>query len=423
MRSCFVVFTCLLVLAATPLAADDPGNPIGHGLWRISGSSPSFPQSELEPLRQIVGGAEFVGVGEAIHTSGGFYEMKDRIFRYLVEQMGFRALGMETGFIRADRVEQYIQTGQGTAEAAAMPFITVVWRSNEVLAMVKWMREWNVAHPDDRVHFYGFDIQAQALANATAVIDVLHAMGITDDDSRITGIHACDGVDAFYFLDGLPYPPELYQQCDAALTATAAYFDANEKEIERVTSADTLAYARVHLVGQQTWQEEIFYYDDGMRSGRARDRGMAYVAQALRDIRFPHARTMLWAHNAHMAKNGSTNAYVDVDMGTYLTQDLGDQKYVAIAQIARDLYLDWPALGLCGQFPVETDQWIEGYFNALVPDGGVLANLHAQPPFLIPGATYTLASVPMVPADHFDALVYLTRSPGMHYLTGVQCTQ
>ena len=283
MRSCFALFTCLLVLAATPLAADDPGNPIGHGLWRISGSSPSFPQSELEPLRQIVGGAEFVGVGEAIHTSGGFYEMKDRIFRYLVEQMGFRALGMETGFIRADRVEQYIQTGQGTAEAAAMPFITVVWRSNEVLAMVKWMREWNVAHPDDRVHFYGFDIQAQALANATAVIDVLHAMGITDDDSRITGIHACDGVDAFYFLDGLPYPPELYQQCDAALTATAAYFDANEKEIERVTSADTLAYARVHLVGQQTWQEEIFYYDDGMRSGRARDRGMAYVAQALRD--------------------------------------------------------------------------------------------------------------------------------------------
>ena len=161
------------------------------------------------------------------------------MFRYLVERMGFRAFGMETSWIRAERVAQYVQTCQGTPRDAIRG-IFGVWQSSEVEAMVRWMCEWNTAHPNDRVYFYGFDIQSQAFQNGIALIDFLHRLGIGDEDPRIEGIRACDGVEANYFGLGLPYPPELYQQCQDALNDTEAFFAREEKAIERQTSKEDL---------------------------------------------------------------------------------------------------------------------------------------------------------------------------------------
>jgi erythromycin esterase-like protein len=58
----------------------------------------------LEPLKGIIGKASVVGLGESIHTSGGFYRMKHRVFRFLVEKMGFRAFAIESPWIAADQV-------------------------------------------------------------------------------------------------------------------------------------------------------------------------------------------------------------------------------------------------------------------------------------------------------------------------------
>ena len=61
------------------------GFPILPGIYRLHGSTPGLPQDDLEPLRQIIGNARIVSLGESVHTSGGYYEMKHRAFRFLVE--------------------------------------------------------------------------------------------------------------------------------------------------------------------------------------------------------------------------------------------------------------------------------------------------------------------------------------------------
>jgi erythromycin esterase len=135
-RLAVVLPLLLLALLAVPLRAQGgPGIPIDHGLWRLTGTDPHLPQDDLEPLRKVIGGAKFVGLGESIHTSGGFYQLKDRTFRFLVERMGFRAFGMETSWFRADRVERYVQTCQGTPRDAIRG-IFGVWQSAEVQDMV-----------------------------------------------------------------------------------------------------------------------------------------------------------------------------------------------------------------------------------------------------------------------------------------------
>jgi erythromycin esterase-like protein len=385
--------------------ADDPIQP---GLWRLHGTDPTLPQADLEPLRQILRSAQYVGLGEPIHTSGGFYKLKDRVLRFLVERMGFRAFGMETPWIRADQVEQFVQTCDGSARDAIRG-IFGVWQSTEVEAMVQWMCEWNLAHPNDRVHFYGFDIQNQAPQNGAALIAFLHRLGIGDEDPRIVGIRACPGVETASDL----------QQCHAALPETAAFFDREQKPIVRRTSKQDLGWARVHLAGLQAIVERILFFGEE-RGFRARDRGMAYVARAIHDIRFPRARTVLWAHNGHLAKNVDATGYGGVEMGTVLARTL-KKKYVAIGLVAHETSIDWPGVG-CGVVNLSTgDGSLEQVLQGLGESAGVLADLTARPPFLEPGGTYNVGSASMVPVEQFNAILYLEVSPKMHPLAWTSC--
>jgi erythromycin esterase-like protein len=412
----FAVAFALFSISAARAQAPAPLPP---GIWRLQGTDPNLPQGDLEPLRRIVGDAGFVGLGEPVHTSGGFYQAKHRVFRFLVEEMGFRALGMETPWIRADRVETYVQTCQGTARAAARGLLDI-WQSTEVAVLARWMCEWNRAHPQDRVHFYGFDVQTQAREDGRALIDFLHRLGIRDDDPRIAGIRVCDGVETDYRLAGRPFPAELYRQCQDALAKVAGYFDREESKIQRRTSKQDLGWARVHLVGQQAWQEQIFDPDPGRR-GRARDRGMAYVAQAIRALRFPQARVALWAHNGHLAKKADATSYAAVQMGTLLAGDLGSD-YVSIGLAAYETLIDWAAFHACGPASIQIgESSIEHKLHDLGLGAGVLADLTARPRFFPRGAVYTLASARMVPAEQFNAILYLEVSPKMHPLAWPVC--
>lgn len=127
-------------------AARTVGFPLQPGIWRLDGTDPDLPSADLEPLRGIVGKATVVGLGESIHTSGGYYEAKHRLFRYLVEKLGFRVIAFETPWLDGDTANAYVQTCDGDPDAATAGFFGV-WRSAELSALIGWMCEWNRTHP------------------------------------------------------------------------------------------------------------------------------------------------------------------------------------------------------------------------------------------------------------------------------------
>lgn len=408
--------------APASLSAGDRGDPLGPGLYRLQGSDPSLPHDDLAPLRRIVGNARFVGLGEAAHTSGGFYEMKHRLFRYLVEEMGFRALGFESPWINAERVARYVQTCQGSPEEAIRGLFTV-YQSTEVRDLARWMCEWNQAHPDDPVHFYGFDIQNQALRDAEALIAFLQRIGVDGGDPRIAGIRACDGVDESFFpLRRMP--GERYRQCQDALSAVAALFDEEEKEIERRTSPEELGWARVHLAGERAGQEFAFALARGDFAGSyaARDRGMAYMAEAIPALRFPKARVALFAHNGHVTRDGQGH-YALTAMGNFLDASLG-RSYVVIAQTAWDLQMDWPRFGRCGRHIAVGERPIEDFLHG-IGESYLLLDLGprgSHPPFLAPEVPWSIGdSYAAPPSASFDALIYQDVSPKMHPLAWPSC--
>lgn len=397
------------------------GIPVGPGLFQLSGIDPDLPTDDLAPIRTIVGNARYVGLGEAFHTSGGFYQVKHRLFRYLVEEMGFRVLAMETPWIAAESVNTYVQTCQGTPQAA-LNGIFSVFRSQETAALAEWMCAWNTEHPTDRVHFYGFDVQRQAKDHGNALITFLGELGFADAHPWISGIRQCDGVvDTFYPFQQLP--AARYETCQSTISAIEAYFDEEQNAIQNATSHEALGWARIHLrdaQGVQGLQYERF--NDVFTSIGIRDEAMAFTVQAIHDVRFPHLRTAIWAHNGHVIDN-STDALDYVSSGTHLSEALGD-KYRKIGVTARTTNVNWPGVGICGPVDFGGEGTLEEALHGL-GHGDLIVDMQprgAFTSFVNPEIEYSASGFyPSSVPGNYDALIYLEESPKMSSLAWPVC--
>ena len=397
------------------------GYPVLPGIWKLHGTDPALPQDDLEPLRKVIGTAPIVGLGESIHTSGGYSRMKHRVFRFLVEKMGFRAFAFETPWVAADRVAAYVQTCEGTPEEA-LQGVFGVWRSEEVRDLVQWMCEWNRTHkkPKDRLYFYGFDIQAESRHHAPALLAFLSRVGVGADDPRVSALLGqCDGLEQTIYPRLIP--DDRHQRCIGALQAIDRFLTENEQALVRQTSKADLAWARVRLVALRAWEDEAYYNNrDLLRLHAARDGGMAYTLMAIRSLRFPKAKTAVWAHNFHLARTVRT-ADGPMSMGTYLDQALGSS-YVNLALAASEVSIDWPSVG-CGPVPPPGLSSMERMLDSLDGDY-LLVDLRfpgGDPPFLDPEHLYSLGGDLMIPRQQFNGILYLNRSPKMTPLTWPSC--
>jgi erythromycin esterase len=393
------------------------GYPVLPGIWRLHGNEPRSSMEDLEPLRQVVGKATVVALGESIHTSGGFYQMKHRVFRFLVEQMGFRAFAIESPWQGAEAAAAYVQTCAGTPEDA-IEGLFGVWESEELRDLVQWMCEWNRSHPKpkDRLSFFGFDIQ-QPEADGPALIAFLDRIGIGGDDPRVAAVQACDGVVARNPPGAIPEAP--HAQCLEGLQQIDDHFRGNAKAIQKLTSKAELEMAKVRLVGLRAWENEVYYYrSDFARSYSERDHGMAYAFQTLRALRFPKAKVALWAHNSHISKAVLPDG--NAPMGSHLKAALG-RSYVSFGLTAYEVGIDWPGVG-CGDARFRLTNSVEQALHDLGQEA-LFVDLRfpgAEEPYLPPGPRL-FGDRLLDPRVYHDGILYLESSPKMHPLAWPSC--
>ena len=398
-----------LILAATSAGAqaveEAAGFPLRPGIWRIDGIDPDLGTADLEPLREIIGKAQVVGLGESSHTTGGFYLMKHRIFRFLVEEMGFRAFGIETPWVGAEAAARYVQDCQGTPVEAIRGHFPV-WQSTELADLVQWMCEWNREHPADRVHYFGFDNQ-QPQDDAPPLMAFLQRTGTAADHPWMDGIRACEGVTELHFPD--PIPPQRHAQCVRALSAIDAHFQRNRGDLQRRTSAQDFAMAKLHLVGLRAWEDAAYTIGDDFQAGfSVRDEAMAYTIQTLRALRFPKAKTAIWAANSHIARS-RTLATGERPMGGFLAAALGARNYVSLGLVAYHAELEWDG-SFCGPIQLASPS-IEEQLHRLGEDY-LLVDM-ARNTYVRRGV-YTTSNFRFRPHRDFNAVFFLERAEKMH---------
>ena len=118
---------------------------------------------DLEPLRDIVGDARIVGLGEGTHGTREYFKMKHRLTEFLATEMGFTIFSIEASTPEAYEVNDYVARGAGDPKKLIGGMYFWTWNTEEVLDMVRWMRGFNES---DRGHidFTGFDMQTPDVA-------------------------------------------------------------------------------------------------------------------------------------------------------------------------------------------------------------------------------------------------------------------
>ncbi|MFE1834541.1 erythromycin esterase family protein [Streptomyces sviceus] len=127
----------------------------------LRSTDPEGSLRDLQALGRMVRGADVVGLGEATHGSRDFFRMKHRVFRYLVEEKGFRSFALELPWSSGVRLNEYVLDGKGDLKNIAHEEFQGsyrIWNNQDYLDLIEWMRTYNLRHPDDPVQFMGDDM-------------------------------------------------------------------------------------------------------------------------------------------------------------------------------------------------------------------------------------------------------------------------
>lgn len=409
-------------------ATDEEGDgaaPLPRGVWEIT--------ADLTPLSPLVADATVVALGETVHTSGGYSAMRARVLRYLVETHGYRALAFEGPWGAAEGTRRYVEDGEGTLASAMEGLTFLAWRNDVTGELIAWLRGWNEAHPDDKVRFFGFDVQgpwddgarlrrflSDAAVNQTALGEGIRRCLGAKHDSAVAS--AQDSEEQQYLGLKVAMPEADRTACFAALNAVEAYLTAHATQLSGLPSVagepgpTALALARIAAIALRANEEQFFHaLRDPVASSDGRDRGMAEVFTRLRALRAPGKRTAFWAHNRHILTRGTELRPALGDsawdaMGSILGRELGSG-YLAVALVAHQVALNWDGTRETTQEPRDGANDVEKPLADLARSP-LLVDL-AENDVFPAGAKYELGYYggTGVPRDHYRALLFLERSP------------
>ena len=272
---------------------------------------------DMTALDSMFESATVVGLGETTHGTREFFQMKHRMFEYLVERHGFRVFAFEANRTECRAINRYIQTGEGDPKEALDGIYFWTWNTEEVLELIEWMRAYNQTH-DDPLHFEGFDAQMPDVAARN--VDAFLQQVDPDAPERET-----------VAIFGRPWNAETFAELSTdeqkstveALYQLALRFDDHEAAWTAASSAEAFIHAREDL--EVVMQVVDIRTAGGMGQFSARDRAMADNVLSIEKRHGKGTKVVLWAHNGHIARSWNQATV----MGNNLADALGDQ-YVSV---------------------------------------------------------------------------------------------
>lgn len=287
----------------------------------LATTRPGAPVRDLRPLRRIVGNARVVGLGESVHGVQEFYEIRHRLLRFLVEEMGFTAFAMETGFAEAVAINDYV-LGR-IDEPARWEHNWFTWGfgdEQELQSLVRWMRSYN-ADPNHlrKLRFYGVDVAVTYSSPLVAVHGAVEYLAQVDSqatassrrvavDSLVRKVEGSGGSDEARGVSVRRYkalPLETRNAYTASLADLINLFQTRRGEYIRASSLEQYewAYRRVIVAQQMDAAFRASAGSDRVEVFETRDRAIADNVVWALEREGADGRVVLWAHNGHLQKD------------------------------------------------------------------------------------------------------------------------
>jgi erythromycin esterase-like protein len=364
-----------------------------------------------------------LALGEPTHGENDLLELRNKLFRELVEQEGFRTIALESDCLLGLIVDDYVTSGTGSLDDAMDHGFSHEWGAfagNRQL--VAWMRSYNDGRPAaEQVRFAGFDgpLEITGAASPRPALTALHDYLA----ARVNALPCtADSLDRLLGSDEQWTNPAAMMDPSASAGQTAeakelrliaddlvALLDAQAPQLKATSSSDgwerALLYGRTAtgLLRYHFWMADSSPDRVGWLLG-VRDSMMAANLLALME----RGPLLVNAHNSHLQRDKSSMQLGDLpcewwSAGALVNAQLGD-RYAFLAT----------ALGTIEHHGVDVpaEDTIEGLLYA-VPGGPFVVD----PGCLIPLAPARRVSswygyAPLDPAHlpNYDGIIFVKDS-------------
>lgn len=334
--------TCVLALALTvftsiPVFAQQNNNAIVESLnsairpIEILKGDSSF--NDINFLQETLKSKEIIALGEVTHGTAEVFDYKDRLARFLVTNLGYRAIAFEADFIAIEHIDNYIT---GKTDSIIPAAGTAIRMTNN--SMIEWLKRYNRDKiASDKVHVYGLELR-----NYTNIFNKMLAT-FPDLDSSDKGLMTA------YLAK--PFNSKITKEEVKGVKAI-------------VLKLQALPLSDINR--QYLDMLEQLNASDAKRGYR--DSYMAKNAEWIKE-RAKHRKLIVWAHNGHLKK---TESYNYPTLGTQLDKKFGSKYYVIGTDFNSgkayvNIYVarNKPLLGFQPHYypAVKSDRWYEYFFT------------------------------------------------------------
>ena len=263
---------------------------------------------------------KIVGLGEATHGTKEFFQLKHRIFKYLVENHGFKIFAFECDMGESYYVDNFVTKGEGDIDDIMkniMHFWT--WRTEEVKELLVWMRGYNEYKSDeDKIHFIGVDCQYMTY-QADIIVSYFNKTNVSLPEDCLQFLTEIDQIGwnltEYYSEMTLDEKEEIDQNVDILLTK----FEDLRNEL--ISNSSEFEYQFIKQIALNIKQVNDVHYGRIHDSRKNyRDLYMAQNTLWTSDLFGENTKVVIWAHNEHV-----NNRILIGMMGFHLKKELKEK--------------------------------------------------------------------------------------------------
>jgi erythromycin esterase len=287
--------------------------------------------SDLIPLEEAIGDARVVALGEISHIDGATLVTRNRLIRFLHEEMHFDVLAWEAGMVGCRRMSEMLRAQEPLAKAKAQ-MMNYQWPASELMQpLFEYARDAaTTQHP---LEMAGFDNEhgargAELLTEMLErVLDLeLSPRPKTEDVERVRALL-----------------PRAVMRQDPIAVAELERLAQRESLRGLLAVADQVqgrsaeaSFALEALRAALVFEDVIHLRDQSLRShdfetlfalGKARDEEMARLLIWQAEHRFPDRKILLIGANDHFARAEEGIPRLRAPMGSFLDAHFGPRLY------------------------------------------------------------------------------------------------
>jgi erythromycin esterase-like protein len=375
-------------------------------------------------MKLLPGRPRLLALGEPTHGEDRLLDVRNELFRQLVEREGYRTVAIESDCLRGLIVDDYVTTGAGTLdEVMAHGFSHEFGASAANRELVRWMRAHNADRPEaEQVRFAGFDgpLEITAAESPRRALAALHAYLAAQAAQVDAGLLPC----TWETLDGLLGADERWIEPAAMMEPSRSFGRSAEAGELRLLADDLVALLDTRLPGdsREDWDRarlhgrtavgllRYHHWMADLSPGRmawllgVRGSMMAANLLALAE----RGPVLAYAHNRHLQRNRS-----ELRMGG-VSAEWSSAGALVSARLGEEYAFLATAVGAIRHRGVDAprEDTVEGFLYALAEEcfvadvGGLATALGERPPAARESAWYGYIPLDLAYLDTSDGILF-----------------